>query len=162
MQELGYRGPQTCKIVGISYRQLDYWIRTGLIVPSLQEARGSGTQRLYSFSDLLQLKVIKRLTDAGASLRKVRQSIDYVRTHLADDWERATIVTDGDRVYACTTDAEVVDLLRKGQGVLGAVVAVDKVRDELTGTLEKFEPTHVQQSLEYADDEAVELRAKEG
>ena len=162
MEQFGYRGPQTCKIVGISYRQLDYWTRTGLIVPSLQEAHGSGTQRLYSFSDLLQLKVIKRLTDAGASLRKVRQAIDYVRNHLSDDWERATIVTDGDRVYACTTDAEVVDLLRKGQGVLGAVVAVDKVREELTGTLQEFQPTSVQQKLDYAEGEAGELQAKEG
>jgi DNA-binding transcriptional MerR regulator len=162
MRELGYRGPQACKIVGISYRQLDYWTRTGLIVPSLQEARGSGTQRLYSFSDLLQLKVIKRLTDAGASLRKVRQSIDYVRTNLADDWETATIVTDGDRVYACTTDAEVVDLLRSGQGVLGAVVAVDKVREELNGTLQRFEPVRVQEKLDYADSNAGELKTKEG
>jgi len=162
MEELGYRGPQACKIVGISYRQLDYWTRTELITPSLQEAHGSGTQRLYSFGDLLQLKVIKRLTDAGASLRKVRQAIEYVRNHLLDDWEKATIVTDGDRVYACTTDAEVVDLLRKGQGVLGAVVAVDKVREELTGTLQKFEPTRVQQKLDYAGAEAGELTAKEG
>jgi DNA-binding transcriptional MerR regulator len=148
MTEIGYRGPQACKIVGISYRQLDYWTRTDLIVPSLQEAHGSGTQRLYSFGDLLQLKVIKRLTDAGASLRKVRQAIDYVRTHLADDWEQATIVTDGERVYACTTDEEVVDLLRKGQGVLGAVVAVDKVRAELQGTLGRLQPAQ-QQTLEY-------------
>jgi DNA-binding transcriptional MerR regulator len=162
MRELGYRGPQACKIVGISYRQLDYWTRTGLIIPSLQEAKGSGTQRLYSFNDLLQLKVIKRLTDAGASLRKVRQAIDYVRNDLADDWEQATIVTDGDRVYACTTDAEVVDLLRKGQGVLGAVVAVDKVREELTGTLQKFGPAQVQQTLDYAGAGASELDAKEG
>jgi DNA-binding transcriptional MerR regulator len=162
MPEFGYRGPQACKIVGISYRQLDYWTRTGLIVPSLQEAKGSGTQRLYSFGDLLQLKVIKRLTDAGASLRKVRQAIDYVRGHLADDWEQATIVSDGDRVYLCTTDAEVVDLLRSGQGVLGAVVDVDKVRDELTGTLQQFEPAHVQQELDYADAKASELKAKEG
>ena len=162
MEELGYRGPQACKVVGITYRQLDYWTRTGLIVPSIQEAKGSGTQRLYSFGDLLQLKVIKRLTDAGASLRKVRQAIDYVRTHLADDWEQATIVTDGERVYACTTDEEVVDLLRSGQGVLGAVVAVDKVRDELNGTLKKLAPAHVQQKLDYAGDEADELRVKEG
>jgi DNA-binding transcriptional MerR regulator len=133
--EQGYRGPQACKIVGITYRQLDYWTRTDLVTPSLQEATGSGSQRLYSFNDLLQLKVIKSLTDAGASLQKVRQAIDYVRTNLADDWSRITIVADGLGVYACTTDQQVVDLLRKGQGVLGAVVAVDKIRDQLAGTL---------------------------
>ena len=138
MEESGYRGPQACKIVDITYRQLDYWTRTGLVNPSIQAAAGSGTQRLYSFNDLLQLKVIKSLTDAGASLQKVRQAIDYVRDHLADDWAAVTIVADGAGVYACTSDAEVIDLLRSGQGVLGAVVAVGKVRDELAGTLRSF------------------------
>ena len=127
MQQSGYRGPQACKIVGITYRQLDYWTRTGLVEASLRGAKGSGTQRLYSFNDLLQLKVIKRLTEAGASLTKVRQAIDYVRTNLEDDWAKATIATDGNGVYACTSDAEVVDLLRSGQGVLGAVVSVGRV-----------------------------------
>lgn len=137
----GYRAPQVCKIVGITYRQLDYWTRTGLIVPSLRAARGSGTQRLYSFNDLLQLKVIKSLTDAGASLQKVRQAIDYVRANLSDNWSRVTIVADGGGVYACTSDAEVIDLLRSGQGVLGAVVAVDKVRQSLAGTLRELRPS---------------------
>jgi DNA-binding transcriptional MerR regulator len=141
MAEQGYRGPQTCKIVGITYRQLDYWTRTGLVVPSLQEAKGSGTQRLYSFNDLLQLKVIKNLTEAGASLQKVRQAIDYVRDNLSDDWSRVTILADGAGVYACTSDAEVVDLLRSGQGVFGAVVAVDMVREQLQGTLRELRPT---------------------
>lgn len=140
MQEAGYRGPQTCKIVGITYRQLDYWTRTGLVAPSLQPAQGSGTQRLYSFNDLLQLKVIKSLNDAGASLQKVRQAIEYVRDHLDDDWSKVTIVTDGSGVYACTSDQEVVDLLRSGQGVLGAIVAVGKVRDQLAGTLRELRP----------------------
>ncbi len=140
MEQTGYRGPQACKIVGITYRQLDYWTRTGLVVPSIQAANGSGTQRLYSFNDLLQMKVIKSLTDAGADLRKVRQAIDYVRRNLDQDWASLTIVTDGRGVYACTSDAEVVDLLRSGQGVLGAVVAVDKVREQLAGTLRELRP----------------------
>jgi DNA-binding transcriptional MerR regulator len=140
MDDIGYRGPQACKIVGVTYRQLDYWTRTGLTIPSLQQAAGSGTQRLYSFNDLLQLKVIKSLIEAGASLQKVRQAIDYVRANLDDDWAKLTIVTDGAGVYACTSDAEVVDLLRSGQGVLGAVVAVDKVRDQLAGALRELHP----------------------
>jgi DNA-binding transcriptional MerR regulator len=138
MEEIGYRGPQACKIVGITYRQLDYWTRTGLVIASLQQASGSGSQRLYSFNDLLQLKVIKSLADAGAGLQKIRQAIEYVRAHLADDWSRLTIVTDGSGVYACTSDEEVVDLLRSGQGVLGAVVAVDRVRAQLAGTLQSL------------------------
>jgi DNA-binding transcriptional MerR regulator len=147
MEEVGYRGPQTCKIVGISYRQLDYWTRTGLVVPSLQEAQGSGTQRLYSFNDLLQLRVIKNLTDAGASLQKVRQAIEYVRDHLEDDWSKVTIVANMGGVYACTSDAEVIDLLRSGQGVLGAVVAVGQVRDQLQGDLRELRP--VTESVKY-------------
>jgi DNA-binding transcriptional MerR regulator len=139
--EEGFRGPQVCKIVGITYRQLDYWTRTGLVTPSLQEATGSGSQRLYSFNDLLQLKVIKSLTDAGASLQKVRQAIDWVRANLVEDnWSQVTIVADGSRVYALSSEEEVIDLLRSGQGVLGAVVAVDKVRDQLNGTLRELRP----------------------
>jgi DNA-binding transcriptional MerR regulator len=140
MDEAGYRGPQACKIVGITYRQLDYWTRTKLVAPTVQGAKGSGTQRLYSFNDLLQLKVIKSLTDAGASLQKVRQALDYVKSDLGADWATLTIVTDGAGVYACTSDAEVVDLLRSGQGVLGAVVAVDKIRDQLAGDLRELRP----------------------
>jgi DNA-binding transcriptional MerR regulator len=140
MDEAGYRGPQACKIVGITYRQLDYWTRTGLVAPTVQGATGSGTQRLYSFNDLLELKVIKSLTDAGASLQKVRQALDYVKSDLDADWATLTIVTDGAGVYACTSDAEVVDLLRSGQGVLGAIVAVDKVRDQLAGDLRELRP----------------------
>ncbi|MDQ5815997.1 MAG: MerR family transcriptional regulator [Actinomycetota bacterium] len=159
MEHTGYRGPQACKIVDITYRQLDYWTRTGLVVPSIQAAQGSGTQRLYSFNDLLQLKVIKSLTDAGASLQKVRQAIDYVRDDLEDDWSKVTIVTDGAGVYACTSDAEVVDLLRNGQGVLGAVVAVGKIRDQLAGTLRELRP--VGEPVEYVS-EGDQRRAKEG
>ena len=161
MEMNGYRGPQACKIVGITYRQLDYWTRTGLVRASVRDAQGSGTQRLYSFNDLLQLKVIKRLTEAGASLKKVRQAIEYVTTNLEDDWSKATIATDGNGVYACTSDAEVVDLLRSGQGVLGAIVAVDRVKDELAGTLAELRP--VTEPVQYGSDEAEELStAKEG
>jgi DNA-binding transcriptional MerR regulator len=157
--EIGYRGPQTCKIVDITYRQLDYWTRTGLVSPSLQPAQGSGTQRLYSFNDLLQLKVIKSLTDAGASLQKVRQAIDYVRNNLSGDWAEVTIVADGSGVYACTSQAEVINLLN-GQGVLGAIVAVGKVRDQLAGTLRELRPED--QGVEYRSDGVVERRAEEG
>ena len=158
---VGYRGPHTCKIVGITYRQLDYWTRTGLVTPSIQPATGSGTQRLYSFNDLLQLKVIKSLTDAGASLQKVRQAIDYARENLADDWSKVTIVADSAGVYACTSEAEVFDLVRNGQGVLGAIVAVEKVRDQLTGTLRELRPAG--EPVEYGSSKpGQERQAKEG
>ncbi|MDQ3914162.1 MAG: MerR family transcriptional regulator [Actinomycetota bacterium] len=158
--EVGYRGPQTCKIVGITYRQLDYWTRTGLIEPSIQSATGSGTQRLYSFNDLLQLKVIKSLIDAGASLQKVRQAIDYVRKHVDDDWSKVNIVANASGVYALTQE-EVFDLIRNGQGVLGAVVALDRVREQLTGTLRELRPAA--EPVEYVSDRTkAPTRAKEG
>ena len=157
----GYRGPQTCKIVGITYRQLDYWTRTGLIEPSVQPASGSGTQRLYSFNDLLQLKMIKSLIDAGASLQSVRKAIDYVRKHVDDDWSKVTIVASGNDVYACTSDADILDLLRNGQGVLGAMVAVDTIRQQLNGTLRELRPAS--EPVEYGSEAPEgERRAKEG
>ena len=157
----GYRGPQTCKIVGITYRQLDYWTRTGLVSPSVQPATGSGTQRLYSFNDLLQLKVIKSLIDAGASLQKVREAIEYVRKHVDDDWSKVNIVANASGVYAMSEE-EVFDLIRNGQGVLGAVVALDTVREQLTGTLRELRPAD--EPVEYGSDASQEeqRRAKEG
>ncbi|MDQ3772565.1 MAG: MerR family transcriptional regulator [Actinomycetota bacterium] len=161
MQEMGYGGPQATKIVGITYRQLDYWTRTGLVLPSIRSAEGSGTQRVYSFNDLLQLKVIKELIDAGASLQKVRQSIDYVRDNIEGDWSKVTIATDGERVYACTSDAEVLDLLRSGQGVLGSLVSVEKVKEQLDGTLREF-PHVAEDRAPASSGHAEQLRAKEG
>jgi DNA-binding transcriptional MerR regulator len=161
MQEMGYGGPQATKIVGITYRQLDYWTRTGLVLPSIRSAEGSGTQRVYSFNDLLQLKVIKELIDAGASLQKVRQSIDYVRDNIEGDWTKVTIATDGDRVYACTSDAEVLDLLRSGQGVLGSLVSVEKVKEQLDGTLRQLPPV-AEELADASPGHEGRLRAKEG
>lgn len=161
MQEMGYGGPQATKIVGITYRQLDYWTRTGLVLPSIRSAEGSGTQRVYSFNDLLQLKVIKELIDAGASLQKVRQSIDYVRDNIEGDWTKVTIATDGDRVYACTSDAEVLDLLRSGQGVLGSLVSVEKVKEQLDGTLRQLPPV-AEELADASSGHEGRLRAKEG
>jgi DNA-binding transcriptional MerR regulator len=161
MEESGYRGPQACKIVGITYRQLDYWTRTGLVVPSVAPARGSGTQRLYSFNDLLQLKLIKELTDAGASLQRVRKSIEYVRDHIDGDWSKVTIATDGSQVYACTSEREILDLLRHGQGVLGNIVAVSKVKEQLAGTLRELRPTPSEGQYGSGEEPAT-LSAKEG
>ena len=155
----GYRGPQACKIVGITYRQLDYWTRTKLVSPSISPASGSGTQRLYSFNDLLQLKIIVNLLEAGLSLQKVREALDYARSTLADDWAKATIVAHGKGVYALTSQEEVFDLLRHGQGVLGAVVTVDSVREDLQGTLRELRPAS--DPVEYVSD-GKQATVKEG
>lgn len=133
----GYRGPQVCKIVGISYRQLDYWARTGLATPSVQEAQGSGSQRLYSFEDLVELKLIKNLLNAGVSLQRVRDAITYLRD-LGQDLSGVTLVSDGTSIYACKSSDEVFDLLRRGQGVFG--IAIDPVKAELRGSVAQLRP----------------------
>ena len=131
--EMGYRGPVACSAAGITYRQLDYWARTGLLQPSIRAARGSGSQRLYSFRDILVLKVVKKLLDAGVSLQQVRVAVSSLQNR-------------GASVYECTSTDEVIDLLQGGQGVFG--IAVGRVWREVEGSLaelplERSEPTFV-------------------
>ncbi len=119
--EAGYRGPQVCSIVGITYRQLDYWARTNLLRPSLADAKGSGSQRRYSYTDLVELKVIKSLLDAGVSLSAARQAIEYLRTHLGEDLANANLVLSGESALLVRDGGEILDLVRQGQGVLNIV-----------------------------------------
>lgn len=133
-ESVGYRGVTACHAVGISYRQLDYWARTGLVVPSIRDASGSGTQRLYSFRDLVVLKVVKRLLDAGVSLQNIRKAIDTLRSHGGvDDLAGITLISDGTTVYECRSAEEVVDLLQGGQGVFG--IAIGGAFKEIQGSL---------------------------
>ena len=118
--ETGYRGPQVCSIVGITYRQLDYWARTDLLSPSISEARGSGSQRRYSYTDLVQLKVIKRLLDAGVSLQAARRAIECLRSS-GEDLAAANLVIDGSRTVLAHSGEEIIDLLKGGQTVLNIV-----------------------------------------
>jgi DNA-binding transcriptional MerR regulator len=132
-EHIGYRGPTACAAAGITYRQLDYWARTDLVAPTVRSATGSGTQRLYSFKDILVLKVVKRLLDTGVSLHNIRLAVDALRLRGVDDLARITLLSDGTTVYECTSAEEVVDLLRGGQGVFG--IAVSGALRELVGTL---------------------------
>jgi DNA-binding transcriptional MerR regulator len=142
MAMTGFRGPQVCKIVGISYRQLDYWARTDLIRPSIADARGSGTQRLYSYRDLVELKVIKHLLDAGISLRTARKAIEYLREHLGEELASASLVINGSRSLLARSGEEVVDLVRQGQGVLNILPLAGMI-EELDGKIHELEPTVV-------------------
>ena len=139
----GYRAPQVCKLVGITYRQLDYWARTKLILPSLQQASGSGSQRLYSFIDVVQLKVIKRLLDAGMSLKKIRSAVEILRMQLDSDQPLAdvTLLSDGQTIYAAHSEQEVVDVFRRGQGVFG--IAIGPVQEEVEGAIHQLFPDDV-------------------
>jgi DNA-binding transcriptional MerR regulator len=131
--DLGYRGPTACHAAGITYRQLDYWARTGLVEPTVRSATGSGTQRLYGFRDILLLKVIKRLLDAGVSLQQIRTAVAHLRARGTDDLTRVTLMSDGASVYECTSNDEVIDLLQGGQGVFG--IAIGGVWREIEGSL---------------------------
>lgn len=133
---VGYRGTAACQIAGITYRQLDYWARTKLVGPSIRSAAGSGSQRLYSFKDLLVLKVVKRLLDTGVSLHNIRLAVDHLRSRGVRDLARLTLFSDGTTVYECTSPEEVVDLLQGGQGVFG--IAVSGAMREITGTIHEF------------------------
>jgi DNA-binding transcriptional MerR regulator len=132
-EDVGYRGPTACSAAGITYRQLDYWARTGLVEPTVRAATGSGTQRLYSFRDVLLLKVIKRLLEAGVSLQQIRGAVHHLRERGTDDLTRVTLMSDGASVYECMSSDEVIDLLQGGQGVFG--IAIGGVWREIEGSL---------------------------
>jgi DNA-binding transcriptional MerR regulator len=157
--DLGFRGPVACNAAGITYRQLDYWARTGLVVPEIRGAAGSGTQRLYSFRDILILKVIKRLIDAGISLQQIRTAIDHLRARGVEDLTQVTLMSDGVSVFECTSDDEVIDLLRGGQGVFG--IALGVVWRSIEGTLAELPAERAEaeaESVAHAHDELSQRR----
>jgi len=159
-EDTGFRGPTACNAAGITYRQLDYWARTKLVEPTVRSAGGSGTQRLYSFKDILLLKIIKRLLDAGVSLQQIRVAVDHLRTRGTDDLTQVTLMSDGASVYECRSADEVIDLLQGGQGVFG--IAVGGVWREIEGTLAELpsERTADEESTLHTDDELAARRAR--
>ncbi|MEP6661744.1 MAG: MerR family transcriptional regulator [Acidimicrobiales bacterium] len=138
MSEAGYSGTAAAQVVGITYRQLDYWARTDLVRPSLTDAAGSGSRRRYSYRDLLELKVIKNLLDAGIRLETVRDVFSYLRTHLELDIAAAHIVISGSQVVLCRGD-ELIDAVRKGQGVLN-VLPLAGVKGEIDAAIVELRP----------------------
>ncbi len=144
----GYRGTSAAAAAGITYRQLDYWDRTGLVQPSVRPAGGSGSQRLYAFRDILVLKLVKRLLDTGVSLQQIRIAVDQLRAAGINDLGRITLMSDGARVYLCTTEDEVIDLLGRGQGVFG--IAVGRVLREVEASLVNMVSSHIDEIDELA------------
>lgn len=132
-KDMGFRGPVAHRVAGITYRQLDYWARTGLVVPEIRQAGGSGTQRLYSFRDILLLRVVKRFLDVGISLQQIRVAIDHLRARGVEDLTEITLLSDGFSVYECTTASELYDLSKGGQGMF--LISVSSVWKEIEGTL---------------------------
>ncbi|MFL6169378.1 MAG: MerR family transcriptional regulator [Ornithinibacter sp.] len=156
--DLGYRGPTACSAAGITYRQLDYWARTGLVEPSVRPAGGSGTQRLYGFRDILVLKVVKRLLDTGVSLQQIRGAISVLRARGVDDLAQITLMSDGASVYECTSSEEVIDLLQGGQGVFG--IALGKVWREVEGELAHLPSERAEHETDTAPQPGDELGAR--
>jgi len=155
-EDIGYRGPTVCAAAGITYRQLDYWARTGLVEPGIRAASGSGTQRLYGFRDVLVLKIVKRLLDTGVSLQQIRVAVQHLRDRGIDDLAQITLMSDGASVYECTSADEVIDLVQGGQGVFG--IAVGRVWREIEGTLAEM-PGEMP-AAENAQDPSDELAAR--
>jgi DNA-binding transcriptional MerR regulator len=156
--EIGYRGATACSAAGITYRQLDYWARTSLVEPSIRSASGSGTARLYGFRDILVLKIVKRLLDAGVSLQNIRTAVDHLRIRGVTDLERITLMSDGASIYECTSADEIIDLLAGGQGVFG--IAVGKVWDEVEGSLLSLAGEINGQLVSGLDNDELALRRK--
>jgi DNA-binding transcriptional MerR regulator len=155
---VGYRGPTACAAAGITYRQLDYWARTGLVAPSVRTATGSGTQRLYSFRDILVLKVVKRLLDTGVSLQNIRKAVDHLRNRGIKDLANVTLFSDGATVYECTSAEEVVDLLAGGQGVFG--IAVSGALRELSGDIAELPAERIDGAPVNPADDELSLRRR--
>ncbi len=159
-ESVGYRGPAVCRAAGVTYRQLDYWARTGLLEPSVRNPSGSGHQRLYSFRDILVVKVIKRLLDTGVSLQQIRVAVGALRSHGVSELAGITLMSDGASVYECTSDDQVIDLVRGGQGVFG--IALGTVWREVEGSLSELpgERPEAEAPADHPGDELRERRAR--
>ena len=138
--DTGFRGPQVCKVVGITYRQLDYWTRTELVRASVADAKGSGTQRRYSYGDLVEIKVIKSLLDAGVSLQQARRAIEYLRENLGEDLATANLVINGSGSILARNGDELIDVLRNGQTVF-SVVALSGVQEQVDAAIRELDPS---------------------
>ena len=156
--EVGYRGATACAAAGISYRQLDYWARTGLVEPTVRTAAGSGSSRLYGFRDILVLKIVKRLLDAGVSLQNIRTAVEHLRSRGVTELESITLMSDGASIYECSSPDEIVDLLQGGQGVFG--IAVGKVWHEVEGSLSSMVGEPDNPIVESNDELSLRRRAK--
>jgi DNA-binding transcriptional MerR regulator len=139
LESSGFSGARAAEIVGITYRQLDYWARTDLVRPTLSDAAGSGSRRRYSYTDLLELRVIKSLLDAGIRLESVRDVFTYLRDDLGSDVSSASLVIQGNSSVLIRTDGELIDLVKKGQGVLN-ILPLAGVREEMDARIRELRP----------------------
>lgn len=131
---MGFSGPAVCRITGVTYRQLDYWARTGLVTPSVTPAQGSGSKRVYSYSDVIEIKVVKSLLDAGVSLPRARQAVNCLREQLGVDVKSVSLVLSGSRSVLAYSDGDIIDLLKGGHGVFN-VISLESVTADIDRSL---------------------------
>ncbi|MGR4009582.1 MerR family transcriptional regulator [Leucobacter sp. 1207-22] len=154
----GFKGAVAARAAGITYRQLDYWARTGLVEPTVRSAKGSGSQRLYGFRDILVLKLVKRLLDTGISLQQIRTAVEQLHEAGVHDLSQTTLMSDGASVYLCTSSDEVIDLVSQGQGVFG--IAVGKVLREVETTLVDMDDHREKGESDLVDELAVRRNSR--
>jgi DNA-binding transcriptional MerR regulator len=137
----GYSGKRAADIVGISYRQLDYWARTDLIRPSVADAHGSGSRRRYSYRNLLELKLVKTLLDNGIKLESIREGFTYLRDQLGEDVSTAKLVITGTSAVLVRENYELIDVVNRyqGQGVLN-LLALDGVKEQVDAAIVELFP----------------------
>jgi DNA-binding transcriptional MerR regulator len=137
-----FSGKRAAAIVGITYRQLDYWARTDLIRPELADAHGSGTRRMYSYRNLLELKLVKTLLDNGIKLESIREAFAYLRTQLGTELSTAKLVISGNSAVLVRENDELIDVVNRyqGQGVLN-LLALDGVKEQVDAAIVELRPS---------------------
>ena len=129
LSAVGFTALQAARLAGCTRAQLDYWDRSGLVV------RGTGEEGAYSFRDLVALRMVRSLLDAGLPLARIRRAVAELRA-MGEDVVGLRIVTDGERVWACRDDGQILDAL--GHGQLALFVAVDRIAADLESDVREF------------------------
>ena len=146
---MGFSGPAVCRVTGVTYRQLDYWARTGLVTPSVSPAQGSGSKRVYSYADVVEVKVVKSLLDAGVSLPRARQAVNCLREQLGVDVKSVSLVLSGSRSVLAYSDGDIIDLLKGGHGVFN-VISLESVTADIDRSLARDDSENVSKRVALA------------
>lgn len=137
----GYRGTVASQVAGITYRQLDYWARKRIVVPSITPSSGSGTRRLYSFDDVVILAVSKRLLDIGVNLQNATSAIEFLIAQPPERLRHLTILCDGQHVEECSDGEQIAQALQDGDAVF--CVSVGALWTRVEAALEHADYTDV-------------------
>ncbi len=130
MSATGFGARAVLALTGISYRQLDYWARTGLVGSSIRQAAGRGSRRVYSFADLVALRLVGQLREEGVSVQTIRRAVKWLRSHADQPLATLALTAQGKKVFALTDDpAKLMEATADGQVVLA--ISLEKVARHL-------------------------------